>query len=110
MLDACFINFTCKQMAGGYGYESNIASSGQFPHGPMGHGGGGGFDPNFINQQYNHGGPQQTQQQQQQHQGHRNSYRRHSDKPVHLDYQVCAFELSLTWPLRDVCPFYLLSR
>ncbi|KAI8595999.1 armadillo-type protein [Dissophora ornata] len=50
-----------------------------------------GYDPNFINQQYTHSS-QQQQQQQQQHQGlppHRNNYRRHSDKPVHLDYQMC---------------------
>ncbi|KAF8981468.1 hypothetical protein BGZ46_002723 [Entomortierella lignicola] len=68
-----------------YGYDSNVPSPGQF--GGLSHSAG--YDPNFINQQY----PQQSQQgQQQQHQGlppHRNSYRRHSEKPAHLDYQMC---------------------
>ncbi|KAF9922882.1 hypothetical protein BGZ65_009296, partial [Modicella reniformis] len=42
----------------------------------------GGFDPNFINQ-YSHGGQQQGLP------PHKHGYRRYSDKPVNLDYQVC---------------------
>ncbi|KAG0314058.1 hypothetical protein BGZ99_008389 [Dissophora globulifera] len=75
-----------EDMTGGYGYDSNVSSPVQFQHGGMG--ASTGYDPNFINQQYSHGGaPQQHH-----HQGlhtQRNSYRRHGDKPVHLDYQMC---------------------
>ncbi|KAG0334738.1 hypothetical protein BG004_000284 [Podila humilis] len=68
------------------------------------HTGGGGvlghsnsFDPNsYVGQQQTQQQLQQVQQQTQQHpQQHqptppfRNNYRRHSEKPVHLDYQMC---------------------
>ncbi|KAF9576156.1 hypothetical protein EC968_010279 [Mortierella alpina] len=73
----------------GYGYEVNGRASGQFHHGGMGQPIG--YDPQFINQQYSHVA-QLQQQQSPQHQGmpsYRNSYRRHGEKPVHLDYQMC---------------------
>ncbi|KAF9094236.1 hypothetical protein BGX23_002334 [Mortierella sp. AD031] len=59
-------------------------------HGAMGHSAG--FDSQYINQQYGHTNQQQTPQPTQQHQSlppYRNNYRRHSEKPVHLDYQMC---------------------
>ncbi|KAG0226893.1 hypothetical protein BGX31_007156 [Mortierella sp. GBA43] len=68
----------------GYGYDSSVSSPGQYQHGSMAQSGG--FDPNFIHQ-YPHGS-QQQQPQQQSHPSSRHSYRRHSDKPVHLDYQA----------------------
>ncbi|KAF9438383.1 hypothetical protein BGZ76_008294 [Entomortierella beljakovae] len=70
-----------------YGYENNISSPSQFQQPGLGHSAG--FDPSFINQQFSHGN---QQQQGQQHQGlppHRNNYRRHSEKSVHMDYQMC---------------------
>ncbi|KAG0204768.1 hypothetical protein BGX28_003385 [Mortierella sp. GBA30] len=73
----------------GYVYDTNAQTSGQFQHGGIGHPVG--YDPQFINQQYSHAGSQQ-QQQSPHHQGmspYRNSYRRHSEKPTHLDYQMC---------------------
>ncbi|KAF9957761.1 hypothetical protein BGZ72_001427 [Mortierella alpina] len=76
-------------MSTGYGYDVNGRASGQFHHSGMGQPIG--YDPQFINQQYAHIG-QLQQQQSPQHQGmtsYRNSYRRHGDKPVHLDYQMC---------------------
>ncbi|KAF9284075.1 hypothetical protein BGZ68_004925 [Mortierella alpina] len=76
-------------MNASYGYEVNGRASGQFHHGGMGQPIG--YDPQFINQQYSHVG-QLQQQQSPQHQGmpsYRNSYRRHGEKPVHLDYQMC---------------------
>ncbi|KAG0277490.1 hypothetical protein BGZ95_005858, partial [Linnemannia exigua] len=76
----------------GYGYDGQ--ATGQYQHGAMGHSAG--FDPQYINQQYIHSTQQTSQpaqqQQQQHHQGlppYRNSYRRHSEKPAHLDYQMC---------------------
>ncbi|KAF9148239.1 hypothetical protein BG015_010045 [Linnemannia schmuckeri] len=74
----------------GYGYD--VQAAGQYQHGAMGHSAG--FDPQYINQQYAHSNQQQqaTQSAQQQHQGlppYRNNYRRHSERPVHLDYQMC---------------------
>ncbi|KAG0080695.1 hypothetical protein BGZ90_011572 [Linnemannia elongata] len=74
-------------MNAGYGYDAQ--AGGQYQHGAMGHSAG--FDPQYINQQYAHSNQQQQPSQStQQHQPHyRNNYRRHSDKPVHLDYQMC---------------------
>ncbi|KAG9062439.1 hypothetical protein KI688_005354 [Linnemannia hyalina] len=74
-------------MNAGYGYDAQ--TGGQYQHGAMGHSAG--FDPQYINQQYAHSNQQQQPTQStQQHQPHyRNNYRRHSDKPVHLDYQMC---------------------
>ncbi|KAG9321136.1 hypothetical protein KVV02_005262 [Mortierella alpina] len=76
-------------MNAGYGYEVGGRASGQFHHGGMGQPIG--YDPQLINQQYSHVG--QLQQQQSPHnQGmpsYRNNYRRHGEKPVHLDYQMC---------------------
>ncbi|KAG0252310.1 hypothetical protein BG011_007048 [Mortierella polycephala] len=73
-----------------YSYETGFPSPGRpFQNGGMGHNAGG-YDPSFLNQQYSHSSQQQPQSQQ--HQGmstYRSSYRRHSDKPVHLDYQIC---------------------
>ncbi|KAF9941590.1 hypothetical protein BGZ67_004657 [Mortierella alpina] len=80
---------TQDMMNAGYGYEVGGRASGHFPHGGMGQPIG--YDPQFINQQYSHVG-QLQQQQSPQHQGmpsYRNSYRRHGEKPVHLDYQMC---------------------
>ncbi|KAF9922190.1 hypothetical protein FBU30_007724 [Linnemannia zychae] len=81
------------EMNSAYGYDAQ--TGGQYQHGAMGHSAG--FDPQYINQQYTL--PNQSQQQhlsqstqQQHHQGlppYRNSYRRHSEKPAHLDYQMC---------------------
>ncbi|CAO3566453.1 unnamed protein product [Mortierella alpina] len=76
-------------MNAGYGYEVNGRASGQLHHGGMGQPVG--YDPQFINQQYSHVG-QLQQLQSPQHQGmpsYRNNYRRHGEKPVHLDYQMC---------------------
>ncbi|KAF9112902.1 hypothetical protein BGX27_002609 [Mortierella sp. AM989] len=74
-----------------YGYDSNTPSPIPFQHGGVNHGAG--YDPSFINQQYSHGGQQQQQQQGHQHHQslppHRNNYRRNSEKPAHLDYQMC---------------------
>ncbi|KAI1317420.1 hypothetical protein EDD11_008484 [Mortierella claussenii] len=87
----------------GYGYDSNLPSPASFQQGGgMSHNSGA-FDPNFINQTYSHNAQQhqqhQQQQQQQQQQSaqqhhqslppHRHGYRRHSEKSVHLDYQIC---------------------
>ncbi|KAF9121442.1 hypothetical protein BGW39_010524 [Mortierella sp. 14UC] len=79
----------------GYGYDAQTV--GQYRYGAMGHSAG--FDPQYTNQQYGHSNQQQSSQvaqqqpvQQQQHQGlppYRNNYRRHSEKPTHLDYQMC---------------------
>ncbi|KAF9912101.1 hypothetical protein EC991_001047 [Linnemannia zychae] len=79
------------EMNSGYGYDAQAA--GQYQHGAMGHSAG--FDPQYINQQYGHSSQQQSSQpaqQQQQHHGlppYRNNYRRHGEKPAHLDYQMC---------------------
>ncbi|KAF8948092.1 hypothetical protein BGZ47_006500 [Haplosporangium gracile] len=78
-------------MNAGYGYDGQAA--GQYQHGTIGHSPG--FDPQYINQQYTHSNQQQqqaTQSAQQQQQGpatYRNNYRRHSERPVYLDYQMC---------------------
>jgi len=74
-------------MSSGYGYDNSVSSPGQYQHEGMAHSGT--FDPNLIHQ-YPHTGQQQQQLLQQQ-QGlplHRHNHRRHSDKSVHLDYQV----------------------
>lgn len=76
-------------MTTGFGYD--LGTQSQYHNGSvLGHSNS--FDPNFINhtQQHQHH-VQQQQQQQQQHQSlppYRNNYRRHSEKPTHLDYQV----------------------
>jgi len=75
-------------MNAGYGYDAQ--TTGQYQHGALGHSAG--FDPQYITQQYTlPNNQQQASQSSQQHQGlppYRNNYRRHSEKPVHLDYQV----------------------
>ncbi|KAG0017018.1 hypothetical protein BGZ82_000880 [Podila clonocystis] len=74
------------EMTTGFGYD--LGTQSQYHNGSvLAHTNG--FDPNFINQTQQH---QHQVQQQQQHQSlptYRNNYRRHSEKPAHLDYQMC---------------------
>ncbi|KFH62883.1 hypothetical protein MVEG_11407 [Podila verticillata NRRL 6337] len=75
------------EMTTGFGYD--LGTQSQYHNGSV-LGLSNGFDPNFINQTHQH--QHQVQQQQQQQQSlppYRNSYRRHSEKPAHLDYQIC---------------------
>ncbi|KAG0096358.1 hypothetical protein BGZ93_004673 [Podila epicladia] len=76
------------EMTAGFGYD--LGTQAQYQSGSvLGHSNS--FDPNFINQTQQHQHQHQVQQQQQ-HQSlppYRNNYRRHSEKPAHLDYQMC---------------------
>ncbi|KAF9363605.1 hypothetical protein BGX34_003725 [Mortierella sp. NVP85] len=70
-------------ISSGYG---SVSSPGQYQHGGVAHSGT--FDPNLIHQ-YPHSQQQQQLQQQQGLPPHRHNHRGHSDKSVHLDYQMC---------------------
>ncbi|KAG0327290.1 hypothetical protein BG000_001012, partial [Podila horticola] len=74
------------EMTTGFGYD--LGSQSQYHSGSMlSHSNS--FDPNFINQTQQHQHQVQQQQQNQALPPYRNNYRRHSEKPAHLDYQMC---------------------